>query len=184
MQELGLVDLFERNYIDVGNTIKIIKTVLIDKDKEKWKSNVLNDDGHINGNKLRTYRLCKSDLQTETYVELPLQRDHRRILAMFRCGNLPLHIETGRFANPKIPVEQRTCFHCPQSVENELHFLIECPFYDNLRRKMLHKAQFCNTDFVAYSTTEKLFFLMNHINMQPIVASTIHNMFQRRKNVI
>ena len=34
MHELELVDLFERNYIDVGNTIKIIKTVLIDKDKE------------------------------------------------------------------------------------------------------------------------------------------------------
>ena len=35
MQELGLVDLFERNYIVVGNTITIIKTVLIHKDKEK-----------------------------------------------------------------------------------------------------------------------------------------------------
>ena len=68
MQELGLVDLFERNCIDVGNTIKIIKTVLIENDKEQWKSNVFNDDGHINGNKLRTYRLYKSDLQTETYV--------------------------------------------------------------------------------------------------------------------
>ena len=46
---------------------------------------------------------------------------------------------------------------------------------------MLHKAQLCNTDFVAYNTTEKLMFLMNHINMQPIVASTMHDMFQRRK---
>ena len=26
---------------------------------------------------------------------------------MFRCGNLPLHIETGRFAYPKIPGEQK-----------------------------------------------------------------------------
>ena len=49
---------------------------------------------------------------------------------------------------------------------------------------MLHKAQLCNTDFVAYNTTEKLIFLMNHINMQPIVASTMHDMFQRRKDVI
>ena len=49
---------------------------------------------------------------------------------------------------------------------------------------MLHKAQLCNTDFVAYNTTEKLIFFMNHINMQPIVASTMHDMFQRRKNVI
>ena len=49
---------------------------------------------------------------------------------------------------------------------------------------MLHKAQLCNTDFVAYNTTEKLIFLMNHINMQPIVVSTMHNMFQRRKKLI
>ena len=39
---------------------------------------------------------------------------------------------------------------------------------------MLHKAQLCNTDFVAYNTTEKLIFLMNYINMQPIVARTMH----------
>ena len=32
MQELGLVDLFERNSIDVCNAIKTCKVVLIDKD--------------------------------------------------------------------------------------------------------------------------------------------------------
>ena len=70
------------------------------------------------------------------------------------------------------------------TIENELHFLIECPFYDYLRRIMLHKAQLCNTDFVAYNSTKKVIFLMNHINMQPIVASTMHDMFQRRKKFI
>ena len=63
-----------------------------------WKMNLFNDEGHPNGNKLRTYRLYKSDLETELYVKLAIQRDHRRIFAMFRCGNLPLNIETGRFA--------------------------------------------------------------------------------------
>ena len=48
------------------------------------------DEGHINGNTLRTYRLYKSDLQTETYIKLLLKRNPRRFLAMFRCGNLPL----------------------------------------------------------------------------------------------
>ena len=37
---------------------------------------------------------------------------------------LPLHIETGRFARSKLPVEQRNCFHCIDSVEDELHFLL------------------------------------------------------------
>ena len=30
--------------------------------------------------------------------------------------------------------------------------------------------------FVTYKTTEKIIFLMNHMRMQPIVASTIHDM--------
>ena len=46
---------------------------------------------------------------------------------------MPLHIETGRFADPKLPVEQRTCFHCEDTVDHELHFLIDCPFYDDIR---------------------------------------------------
>ena len=102
----------------------------------------------------------------------------------FRCGNLPLHIETGHFAKPKIPINQRTCFHCRDSVENETYFLVECPFYDDIGRKMLHKAQLCNSDFEMYTSTDKLIFLMNHMNLQPVFASTLFDMFQRRKRVI
>ena len=123
-----------------------------------WKMNLFNDEGHPNWNKLMTYRLCKSDLETELYVKLAIQRDHLPIFAMFRCGNLPLNIETGRFAWPKLPMEQRTCFHCIDPVEDELHFLTDCPFYDDMRRKMFHKAKLCNRDFILYDSTEKWYF--------------------------
>ena len=181
---IGLSHLFEQDTVCVANTIKVCKAKLIEKDKLMWKMNLFNDEGHPNGNKLRTYRLYKSDLETELYVKLAIQRDHRRILAMFRCGNLPLHVETGRFARPKLSVEQRTCFHCIDSVEDELHFLIDCPFYDDMRRKMFHKAQLCNRDFILYDSTAKMIFLLNHVNMQPILASTLFDMFQRRKRTI
>ena len=98
---------------------------------------------------------------------------------MFRCGNLPLHIETGRYARPKLPVEQRTFFHCIDTSEDELHFLIDCPFYDDIRRNLFRKAQLCNRD-----STAKMIFLLNNINMQPILASTLFDMFQRRKRTI
>ena len=75
---------------------------------------------------------------------------------MFKCGYLPFYIETGRFAQPKLPVDQRTCFHCIDSVEDELQFLIDCPFYYDMRRKMLHKTQLCNRDFILYDLTEKM----------------------------
>ena len=76
------------------------------------------------------------------------------------------------------------CFHCIDSVEDELHFLIGCPFYDDMRRKMFHKAQLRKRDFILYDSTAKMIFLLNHVNMQPILASTLFDMFQRRKRTI
>ena len=182
--EIELSHLFEQDTVCVASILKLCKAKLIEKDKVMWRTQLFNDDGHPNGNKLRTYRLYKTELQTELYVKLSLQRDHRRILAMFRCGNLPLHIETGRYARPKLPVEQRTCFHCVETVEDELHFLIDCPFYDDIRRKMFHKAQLCNRDFVLYDSIAKMIFLLNNPNMQTHLASTLFDMFQRRKRTI
>ena len=65
-QEIGLLHLFEHSSCDVSNIIKTCKSKLLEKDKEKWKSHLFNDNGHVNGNKMRTYRLYKTDLQTET----------------------------------------------------------------------------------------------------------------------
>ena len=127
--------MFEHDTVCVANTVKLCKSKLTERDKVKNdRTNLFNDVGHANGDKLRTYRLYKTEFQIESYVKLSLQRDHRRILSMFRCGNLPLHIETVRFA--RLPVEQRTCFHCEDTVEHELYFLIDCPFYDDIRRNV------------------------------------------------
>ena len=47
---------------------------------------------------------------------------------------LTLAIETGRYAKPPVPVENRLCFACNKNcVENENHFLLDCPLYDDLR---------------------------------------------------
>lgn len=184
VNDLGLSNIFDHDTISVQTAINLCKTKLIIKDQEKWKSSLFNDKGQINGNKMRTYRLYKKKIEAETYVKIPLSRDHRRILAMFRCGNLPLHIETGRYARPKLPVEQRTCFLCTDGIENEIHFLIECPFYDDIRRKLFQKAQKSNTDFNSLNSSDKLVFLMNSVNMQFYVASTLYEMFSRRKNFI
>ena len=75
---------------------------------------------------------------------------------------------------PKTPIDQRTCFHCVIAVEHKLHFFIECPFYEDMRRKLFHKAQLCNI---------LILIAMNNISMQTIVASTF-SMCQRRKSVL
>ena len=52
-------------------------------------------------------------------------------MAQFRCGILPLRLETGRFVGE--PEYQQICKMCDSGeVENELHFLLECQFYNKL----------------------------------------------------
>ena len=55
----------------------------------------------------------------------------------FKCGVLPLLIETGRYKD--IPRELRTCKICDSgSVESEHHFLMECTSLQEVRSR--HKA--------------------------------------------
>ena len=44
--------------------------------------------------KLRTYIMYKNEYITEPYVECVISRAHRSALAKFRCGILPLSVET------------------------------------------------------------------------------------------
>ena len=49
----------------------------------------------------------------------------REVLTKFRCCNLKLPIETGRWEN--IPRENRLCQLCNlQNIGNEYHYLFEC----------------------------------------------------------
>ena len=73
-------------------------------DVDNWKASLWNDRGQENGNKLRTYRLYKSNLLPEPHVKTNMDRTHRRSLANFRSGSLPLNIETIRYAKPKVPL--------------------------------------------------------------------------------
>ena len=149
-----------------------------------WKASLWNDRGQENGNKLRTYRLYKSDLLPEPYVKINMDRTHRRILAKFRSGSLPLNIETGRYAKPKVPLLERTCKLCSNNcIEDEMHFLMSCDFYSDLRRPLFEKAQTCNTDFHSLSLDDKFIFIMNFVNTQHILSSTLLQMFARRKSM-
>jgi hypothetical protein len=49
------------------------------------------------GNKLRTYRLFKTEYETELYRTLIMLPCHRTAFSKFRCSVAPLRIETGRY---------------------------------------------------------------------------------------
>ena len=182
MDSIGLNELLDNRTVSRKCAVQTVKAKLISDDSVKWKDALWDDSNQENGNKLRTYRLYKTDLITEDYVNISMDRSHRRILARFRSGSLPLFIETGRYAKPKVPLNERKCKFCSaEMVEDELHFLLGCDFYSDLRRPLLDKAKLCNTDFQVLSHKDQFIFIMNHINLQRCLASTLCQMFKRRK---
>ena len=90
--------------------------------------------------KLRTYALFKYGIYRETYLVEVLDVRKRRLLSCLRMGVLPLRIETGRYEACQVkgakgvPLEFRVCeCCCLDKVEDEIHFVMECPFYVNER---------------------------------------------------
>ena len=128
--------------------------------------------------KLRTYILFKNDYRAEPYVTMFLPRRQRSLLAQFRAGVLPLRIETGRFRRE--PVDNRICIFCNQNaIENEVHFLLHCSLYNDLRELFL-KSDMDNWQLLPDVEKLKLF-------MQSDVKGTanfIDKAFSRRKEIL
>ena len=85
---------------------------------------------------------------------LILSRGQRSALAKFRCGVAPLKIETGRYS--QTPICERIWLNCTKLVEDELHVLILCPVYQNIRATLFETAASLNEDFSSYEDTESL----------------------------
>ena len=102
------------------------------------------------------------------------------MLAQFRCGILPLRIETGRYIgeNP----EGRLCKICQGGqTEDETHFLLYCAHYTELRNDLLSSVYQGNS-FVSLTEAAKVKLLMNTYPRQ--TAKYIRNAFEKRKKFL
>jgi len=83
------------------------------------------------------------NLEIEIIPELYLSgiRDSKSVIAKFRCASHGLDIETGRHCQTLTPKEERICLNCGKFqnyvIECELHFLMQCPAYNDLRNEYL-----------------------------------------------
>jgi hypothetical protein len=126
-----------------------------------WFTKIWNDNSNVNGNKLRLYRNFKKDLVPEYYVLNSMPRHLRSYICKLRCGTLPLAIETGRFNKPPIPLNEKTCPFYYNTVEDEVHFLIDCDIYSDLRFSLFNRATSIETNFCLKSNLDKFIFLIN-----------------------
>ena len=78
--------------------------------------------------------------------------------------------ETGRYHS--IPLENRICELCKMEVEDEKHFICQCPFFTQLQNTFLTCA--CQIlYFVLMTYSAKLRQLRRCIHMQPLYKKLI-----------
>ena len=78
-------------------------------------------------------------LLSTTYEQLDKihNKSHRNALvARLLTSSHRLRVETGRWGRPVIPYESRICTMC-HKLDDEFHFLLECPRYHDMRRQYL-----------------------------------------------
>ncbi len=87
------------------------------------------------------YKADHPEYQYSDYLSTVRCYPHRRLISRFRCGCHGLHVDTGRFGkhSEHCSREDRVCLVCMSgSVEDEHHFLFDCPAYIHIRQQYSH----------------------------------------------
>ena len=90
------------------------------------------------GSKLRTFGKLKTDIGRTKYLTQVKHIENRVALSKMRLSNHYLMIEKGRHL--KIDKTERFCPFCPNHVETELHFLLQCKTFSPLRRILISEV--------------------------------------------
>lgn len=95
----------------------------------------------------------------------------------FRLSDHNLMIEKGRHNGVKAYL--RFCPFCENEVESEIHFLLDCPVYRNIRTDLINLIERENPFFRYLQKEAKFSYLLANAN-QKEVAEYIHNSFELR----
>ena len=174
-------------YINI-DVKKVKKSLIYSKLKPKynfvWRSEIYDDrNNKQGGNKLRTYRLFKDNISLEKYL-LILNEDERRVLTKFRVSAHNLEIEKGRYIGVK--TEDRICKLCNTGVEDETHFLLQCPVLENKRTQIINNIKNMNTNFNNLPNKSKLIWFMSSEDNFIIknTSSLLCSLFRKKRDLV
>ena len=110
---------------------------------------------------MRSYKEFKCNFRHEDYLGIN-NHSHRVALCKLRISAHTLAIERGRYTRPITPLEERTCKHChANKIEDEEHFLLECPKYDKSRESLLQKVSVMCNHFDELCQRDKFIYLLS-----------------------
>ena len=175
LEKNGMASFFINKYDDKPNFInKRLFQTLCDQFHQNAFETIRNE-----GSKLRTYAIFKTAEGLEKYLVDIKNTKLRCALTKLRLSNHNLLIETGRHKKGKMETkkELRICPLCHDGIEDEAHFLLFCPVYNDLRNQLYMCLNLPN-NFQYYSANEKLKFIM--INLDDNIAKFNYNCFELR----
>ena len=175
---IGMTNLFLNNNNDMNTHNKVFQR-LCDIYTQQSNSRISNPDS-----KLRTYNLIKEHVGMEPYLTEIRNINYRKSLTKFRLSNHDLMIETGRHRKPKIPKQERFCPFCTNRVEDEIHFLIKCPTYNEIRKEVINDSLELKPNFIFYTDLEKFMFLLTNEQISFKVSKLIHLAMEKRNVLI
>ena len=111
-----------------------------------------------------------------TYLDTVWSGACRKALSRFRLSSHHLKVESGRWHKPQpIPFNDRKCILCNQ-LEDEFHFVCECPKYEEIRRIYIphHIVSHCSMHkFIEFLCTNDSTMLQN-LALFVVKATKIH----------
>jgi hypothetical protein len=134
--------------------------------------------------KALSYILFKNNVRLEKYLYQVKNKSHRKAMTRFRLSNHSLLIEKGRHLRPPLERTERKCFICKKEVEDEKHFLITCPLYENQRDILFETCrENCRRFDLLTAENEKFIFIMTNedINIVKSVAKFVSDSFKFRE---
>ena len=148
---------------------------LQDNYQRYWREHISTMESRtgIGHNKLRTYNSFKTHFGRESYLTSIISRENIKAIARLRLSSHKLKIESHRYnsKNNYVPPEDRKCTNCDSdSVENELHFLIECPYYNEARQIMYNVFTSSCAHFESLSNNNKFIYIMSHEDRDHITS--------------
>ena len=129
--------------------------------------------------KLKTLSLLKHEVGREPYLTEITNPRHRQDMTKLRLSSHRLEIERGRYT--KTPPEERICTYCKfkdiNVVEDEAHFLLDCPMSRELRDKYLPQ-EILNNNWM--SSEEKMIQILSNSDLK-LTAKFISQSFEHRE---
>ena len=156
-----------QNVSDEGQLVCTLRQKLIDRFNQQWEERLTN-------NRFTTYLLFKKARYFEPYLDILDKQIFRESLTRFRFGISVIKLHKLRYSQTD---SNLLCPMCIEEDEDEIHFLLHCPVYNDLRKKYIlpNDVPPNNDTFVQ---------LMNDSNSQNIwsLSLYIHHALKRRMN--